>query len=728
MVMRYIAGFVITALAVTAAASRVMAQAPRSATEGGRWVGTASGEMRRVGVGPYVLPPLGTEPGGPSDQSGTVITKWKAQIRLKESTSPVEVKDNAGTVVGKLVPLVDDGSTVTLGISGRMTETSHYGDVEHWDYTGSDVAPEDRVASIGGGAFLGGWVYYSLSDRDPLADILPNGGYSLFATPTVLSGFAIKVTRLDAGHSDQPHFNNMRSGATGSWHGGYSLWTWSRMTPAERVARGFGIDGNSISVDSVRKALAATAAAMRGLTSSDPKSYAVANNVIDGRMTGLTMKSLDESTTQSSEWHLEREINVSGSLKRVDRNWRPKKDETVTATATIDPKMQVTGKFRFTLFEVSRERGYALNAGWDTSLDLAFAAGQSGFAAPVETSDGWQIETSGTSATASVEITALDYGAYGKLKAEVNIYGHWYLLDAEGSGKSINVPLDDDNNHIADGWEEVWLGLGSPATDDTDELPATPDAADAASRAGDGLSNYEEYRGFFEEEKWDYGYPGMRDVFIYDELGHGTGFYSKSGLRIHLIRFKEYDSDRVVNFNRGYATAGPQKALHIMDWGLDAGVAGQASVIGTPNVVDWIRIDTVKASYVQGSVSAAEVIAHELGHGTNLPHHGEASKGTICVGGNPMTTGIKGGQYSGDWHCIMRYTSAIQYEGWDGNCYLAPDQQGPRENFCRSRAGTELNAGPQRMEAMYPYPMAGDATVGACMNHLTVRGKARNGG
>lgn len=715
-------------MAVTAMASRVSAQAPRGLTSGGHWVGIAHGDVRRVGVGAYILPALGTEPGGPADESGTVVTSWSAQVRLKESTSPVDVKDAAGTVVGRLVPLADDGSTITLGISGRMSERNPYGDIEHWDYSGKDAVPEARISAIGGGAFLSGWVYYSLTDRDPLADILPNGCYSLLGTPQVLNQFDIKITRIDVGHPADPHVSHLSSGGTGSWVGGYALWDWARLTPDERVAKHFGIDGHSISVDGVRKALSATIAVSRTSMVAEPKSYVITNGVMDGRTVSPPMTSLTDSITRSSEWRLEHEIDIAGSLKRVDRNWRPKKDDIVTATAAIDPKMPLTGKFRFTLFDVSRERGYAINAGWDTSLDFAFAAGQSGFAAPVETSDGWQVETSGTSASASVAITALDYGAYGKLKAEVNVDGHWYPLDAEGGGRSITVPRDDDNNHIADSWEEVWLGLGLPATDDTDELPATPDAAEAANRAGDGLSNYEEYRGFLEEEKWDYGFPGMRDVFIYDELGHGIGFYAKSGLRIHLIRFKEYDSDRVVNFNRGYATAGPQKALHMTDWGLAAGVAGQASLVGTPNVVDWIRIDTVKASYVQGSVSAAEVIAHELGHGTNLPHHGEAAKGTICVGDDPMTTGIKGGQYSGDWRCIMRYTSAIQYEGWDGHCYPAPAQQGPRESFCRSKAGTELNAGPERMDAMYPYPMAGDATVGACMNHLTIRGNAKNGG
>lgn len=292
------------ALALAAGLKRPSYALPAAPDTPSRWVGTATGEMRRTGIGAYVLPRQGSESGGPANQSGEVVTTWKASIRLKEDP-PIAVKDSAGAVAGQLVPLRDDGSTVTMSIRGRMTQRNPYGDVEHWDYSGTDVAPEPSVTATRGGALATGWFYRSASAADPLASLLPDGSYSLSATPTVVRGFTVRVTRIDAGHPGQPHEQLMRTGGTGALLAGWSLWSWMALTPEQRAARSGG-DGMSITVDAVRQALTATEPAIKRVTEADPRAYVIRESAMDGALAQRDQLSLTERVAVSSRWRLER--------------------------------------------------------------------------------------------------------------------------------------------------------------------------------------------------------------------------------------------------------------------------------------------------------------------------------------------------------------------------------------------------------------------------------------
>lgn len=707
--------------AATLAVTTTRAQTPSA--DAVRWSGTASGQTRREGLGAYTLPAVGTEPGGPAQQNGEVITSWQAAVRLIEGP-PVDVKDG-GTLVGVLVPLLDDGSSATIGMSGRMTERNPYGDVEHWDYSGPRVPVDARVTG-NGAVYSGGWIYRSVAgDADPLKDILPNGTYALLGQPGVLKGFTVTITSIDAGHPGSPHKHQLQTGARSGWTVGYGLWAWSQLPAEQRASRGFGDAGGSISVDSLRRVIAATAAQVAQISGDDPKRFIADGAVMAGRSANAPTLSSSEATVTTSEWHLERDMHVDGTLLRVRASWRPEVDSFVSVTARLASSSGLATRFRFTLPEVSREVGVAINAGDARTPDLEFAA-QDGL---ILADDHQSVMTSSNASEATVRVKALDYGAWGQVMAEALVNGVWVPVDAEGGGRTVSVPIDDDGNHIADSWEAIFGITGQKATDDLDSQPAPSDAAEARRRAGDGLSNYEEYRGFMQEGEWTFGYPGQRDVFIYDKLAHGTGWYSRSGLRVHLVAENELNRARFINFNRGYGTTGAQRGLILEARELDEGVAGEASDVGTPNVVEWVGVDIGKTGWDADPDEAASLIAHELGHASNLPHHGDPSATTgICRGADPMVTGVKGGQFSGDWDCIMRYTAATKYEGWDGVCHNAPWDPLTPGSFCRSRAGTGNNAGPNRMEHGEAYPFAGDATVGACMNHLMIRGVSRNGG
>ena len=99
-------------------------------------------------------------------------------------------------------------------------------------------------------------------------------------------------------------------------------------------------------------------------------------------------------------------------------------DNSTTFRAFVTP-ISAKGKFKFTLFDVSDEKGYCLNApaiipnsGEDSDAwkDLQFAT-QTGFT--VSRSDNDVAETNAnTLSDATVRITSYDYGSYGKIKVE----------------------------------------------------------------------------------------------------------------------------------------------------------------------------------------------------------------------------------------------------------------------------------------------------------------------
>ena len=123
-----------------------------------------------------------------------------------------------------------------------------------------------------------------------------------------------------------------------------------------------------------------------------------------------------------------------------------------------------------------------MNKGDETDLDLEFAEGQRDFTAPKTTADGWVIESTKTTDRMTVKIQSLDYGACGKLKAEVNVEGQWYPCRAEDGKDYITIPYDEDENRIADMWEEHFGVLGQSAETDEDGEPQS-------KQDGDGFSD-----------------------------------------------------------------------------------------------------------------------------------------------------------------------------------------------------------------------------------------------
>jgi hypothetical protein len=196
---------------------------------------------------------------------------------------------------------------------------------------------------------------------------------------------------------------------------------------------------------------------------------------------------------------------------------------------------------------------------------------------------------------ATIKVIAEDFGAFGWIRAraegceeipprdpdwQTEDWG-WVFrpncnrLFCETGSNQVKIPRDDNDNNIADCAAQDACGAGEEgARQDEDETPPS-------RPLGDGLTAYEEYRGFiigggrrlYKHVRTDIL---KKDVFIFDPddlmiSRGGLRYFQRTGLTVHLIGDKELmndpdefspeDMNCVLNFNRGYASGGVQHGI-----------------------------------------------------------------------------------------------------------------------------------------------------------------------
>ena len=421
----------------------------------------------------------------------------------------------------------------------------------------------------------------------------------------------------------------------------------------------------------------------------------------------------------------------------------------------------------FDFVKRSNEKGECLNHGEGREPDLFFPAlANAGrldcLNDPV--GQGKHFNTARTRAPVTVEQVVAesdDYGSFSTVRATappcvpLERTPNGKLVEVPQPQADVKVPRDDNDNQIADAYERRE-GRQPKANDDDDKVP------EGNGVVGDGLSAYEEYRGFLVQgehvrTKWN-----QKDLFIFDRDSLGLGLFpAASGFACHLIQEKEFSAERVINTNGGHANLVEQHGLRMINEEMD-GVSGNAG-LGPPVNVDLVRID--KSDFVFGvtrktynDTACQAVIAHELGHATGAAHHSDfvfASEGGYKIfyppGGVPTSSkvanavsvliplfelvrddyveqtaatlcgatlpqkfwiGTKGNRHSGNTSCFMRYRhqdNRTVYQGAGG--WECIGDEPPRELFCESRSGTGYNAGGK---------CAADAVVGDCKHQLVV--------
>ena len=241
------------------------------------------------------------------------------------------------------------------------------------------------------------------------------------------------------------------------------------------------------------------------------------------------------------------------------------------------------------------------------------------------------------------------------------------------------VPFDLNDNQIADhlrNWDKKLDGSTRSGTEDSDH-----NASHNTTFKGDGLTAYEEYRGFYfkdgNEAEYNRSLPDEKDLFIFDEHNiakPNISYFLNTNIRPHFIFRRQMNSSRVFNFNRKSNTAGQQHGLIIRNRPAGS-LRGRAygfnhnRAQNTPKFISKIHVNRLKCT-VNGVISSTmvkRVVAHETTHACNVVHHGRGN--TESTGIRKVTPGVcsriryilTGGTHSGVHNCYMKYSIQRKY-------------------------------------------------------------------
>ena len=270
-------------------------------------------------------------------------------------------------------------------------------------------------------------------------------------------------------------------------------------------------------------------------------------------------------------------------------------------------------------------------------------------------------------------ISSYDFGANGTLKATV------YIRNEETGGNGITVRVDDkekedhidfpyDKNHnkIADKWEEEKGIYARNLQPDWDK-----EESDGNTNNGDGLTLFEEYRGFFckgEHKRTDD--PTKKNLFLYTKsesqavLAARSTFEEAAHILISRLNDDELDMSgsenspgyRQVNTNQTEWFGGAQHALYITKEAVQPNApAGQSVLAEAVPIIQMPRFATrdEKDKILSGLtspkdfkrievfdeapgdiVAKANTIVHEMGHCVGMQHHGNKPDEKIYIKGD----------------------------------------------------------------------------------------------
>ena len=311
-----------------------------------------------------------------------------------------------------------------------------------------------------------------------------------------------------------------------------------------------------------------------------------------------------------------------------------------------------TGNATLTLSDVSAFRGVAMNA------TIAFRENLPDFEVATVSA------SFGANNTARFSVTCWDYGGFAKATVT---HGSGATL----ASATMALPDDPGFNWVPDiGWPVPRAGGGfdyvvdnlMTPDDDVDDVPS------ANGFNGDGLSRFEEYRGFVVKGIHTRTDPSKKDLFIYSDYSvEGVGDAQTLPVVVHQINASEMSSpqQRLIapnHQNAGYpsmnipghfvGTFSPggqlwqtseQRAIgvfrntSVLDINAGFGVTNiPSTVLGAPpwavgpfgstvhdSVIHKLSPTRTGANQVDNpldSEKTRQTIAHEVGHASNIPH------------------------------------------------------------------------------------------------------------
>lgn len=483
------------------------------------------------------------------------------------------------------------------------------------------------------------------------------------------------------------------------------------------------------------------------------------------------------TVTKTTTWSLQRSMNEHELIVIPENydSWLPEpgKNELTTGNS-MKISMKLNGKngrpptlkvktFELRLSNTSAEPGITLNAPLvplTTFPDLRFLP-----EANVLIGENFQFASvkcnNGT--TGEATIGSFDGGGYTTLTVTAvlsdnsRIEGHLLI---SGGQTEIPVPKRSPNSNIGIAWLTAHNNPGD--SDDDESSPGN-------GNDGDGLSAYEEYRGVLSQGAFHRLDPRKKELGIAGkraELTEFSGGFSlfESATGFSVIRFDEQEigADRRLNKNAATAHIYDQYALKLKKESIPEGDPAKAyGGPGIPKVVtklavymasidqyfqDWER--EARAQNTQLPWSKKElinvIVAHELSHGVNARHHGDANNSppiTIDstrtrvriysyngteIRQRPYTIdgriGTAGNKQSGDLSCIVAtnpYCDWVIIDNVNSVSFYQVPITPLAGKMCSTATGTGINKNPP--EPGQPISFFGDALYGNCLGQLKLK-------
>ncbi len=282
----------------------------------------------------------------------------------------------------------------------------------------------------------------------------------------------------------------------------------------------------------------------------------------------------------------------------------------------------------------STEPGFCMNSGLlptpPGDKDAVFNGLAELFTYSADYTQAW---TLGPVDQSSQTLANFDFGTWGVVFVDTSVGGQPARARVVGTVATFaaEFPIDTNNNHIAD----AHPYNNGHQLDDEDGGKGTP---------GDGLTRYQEYRGFLVKGQHLRTSPTTKNLFIYDEDDlYGQSNFGQAvqavPITVHLIYENEFNgaSSRVVNFRHGYAHKVSQHGLWLRDdhesgqyhfWGVTEGsgigppVNQEACIVFTTRITNDLILDTPVGGVNWRAAAIRFAILNELGHGIGMDDHG----------------------------------------------------------------------------------------------------------
>jgi hypothetical protein len=358
------------------------------------------------------------------------------------------------------------------------------------------------------------------------------------------------------------------------------------------------------------------------------------------------------------------------------QEWKPAADKTedkagpqpITVKARLHKKGEPDkpanrkAQFKFELVDTTRINGVCMN--WppsDSALDtydLRIEQANNGDLAVTDGESGQKAETKKNVSEAAVTISCFDWGAYARLKVTAILDDDYKsevlaYLDSDKSKHELKIPKDANDNFIADGWEKKNGVSGKRAEADDESSP------EGDGHPGDGLTLFEEYRGFMENGTHIFGDLKKKDLFICNKIGAMaelgiSKFEEISELAVHS-KLKpggrsgpaELEESRIINRNYTHRAHIVDQHGVFIDKG-DEGTVSEASPLsgfeptpGPPKKFEKVKIGLGFLGEEYSAYERASVIAHEILHCCSVWHHGQIDTGVRKFKTKTDAAGVK---------------------------------------------------------------------------------------